>query len=120
MRVIIAGGRDFSDYDLLKSKCDYYLSNILEDICIISGGADGADYLGELYAKELGYDLITYHANWTKHGRAAGPIRNVAMAKNADLLIAFWDGKSKGTDHMITTAKMFNLKIRVINYESIL
>ena len=96
-RVIIAGCRDFADYELLKEKCDFYLQNKKkEDIVIVTGQAFGADALGERYAQERGFQLETYPAAWKAHGRAAGPIRNAKMASVAHALIAFWDGKSRG------------------------
>lgn len=116
-RVIIAGCRDFSNYELLKEKCDYLLQNQKEeDIVIISGHASGADTLGERYAQELGYKLETYPADWQAHGRAAGPIRNAQMANIANALIAFWDGKSRGTKNMIETATKRGLQVAVVRY----
>lgn len=76
-KVIIAGCRDFDNYELLKEKCDYFLQDEKkEDVVIISGHASGADALGERYAQERGSLLETYPADWKVHGRAAGPIRN--------------------------------------------
>lgn len=116
-RVIIAGCRDFADYDLLKEKCDFYLQNKeKEGIVIVSGHASGADALGERYAQERGFQLETYPADWKAHGRAAGPIRNENMARVANALIAFWDGKSRGTKNMIETARKYNLKVAVVRY----
>ena len=116
-RVIIAGCRDFNDYELLKEKCDYFLQDEKkEDVVIISGHASGADALGERYAQERGFQLETFPADWKAHGRAAGPIRNARMASAANALIAFWDGKSRGTKNMIETAKNHNLKVVVVRY----
>ncbi len=113
--MIIAGTRTFQDYSLLKERCDYYLQNVnVKEI--VSGCAYGADLLGENYAEEYGYLIHQFPANWTVNGVAAGPIRNRQMAKHADLLIAFWDGKSKGTKNMIEEAKKHNLKIRVVRF----
>lgn len=68
-KVIIAGCRDFTDYELLREKCDYHLQNLrLEDIVIVSGYASGADSLGERYAQERGFQLETYPADWQAHG----------------------------------------------------
>lgn len=93
-KVIVAGCRDFADYELLKEKCDFYLQNKKpENIVIVSGHASGADDLCERYAQERGLQLETFPANWKAHGRAAGPIRNAQMASVAHALIAFWDGK---------------------------
>ena len=116
-RVIIEGCRDFDDYELLKEKCDYFLQDEKkEDVVIISGHASGADALGERYAQERGFQLETFPADWKAHGRAAGPIRNARMASAANALIAFWDGKSRGTKNMIETAKNHNLKVVVVRY----
>ena len=120
-RVIIAGTRDFKDYELLKSYCDYMLSQKAqsgEEITIISGGASGADTLGEKYAKERGYNLLQFPAQWETYGRQAGPIRNREMAKNADALIALWDGKSRGTKNMIEEAKKRGLRVAVKIYKA--
>lgn len=114
-KVIIAGTRDFNDYDMLKEKCERILSN-KTDIEVISGTARGADQLGERYASENNYPIHRYPADWDKHGRMAGYIRNEEMAKNADALIAFWDGSSKGTRHMINIATGYGLQVRVVPF----
>lgn len=118
-RVIIAGTRNFSNYELLKEKCDNILSSKRQDsnIVILSGTAKGADRLGERYARERGFLLRRFPADWDKDGNKAGLIRNAKMADNADALIAFWDGTSRGTAHMIMTAKEKGLATRVINYK---
>lgn len=113
MKIIIAGGRTFNDYDLLCKTCDYMLQNQI-DIEIVSGTANGADKLGEKYANEKGYKLIKFPADWNI-GKSAGYIRNKEMAEYADALIAFYNG-SKGTKHMIDLAKQYNLKIKVVMY----
>ena len=118
-KVIIAGGRDFSDFGLLKRKCDYYLRKRLtkDKVIIISGHASGADVLGERYAQERHLSCEAHPADWKKHGKAAGPIRNAEMAEVADALIAFWDGQSRGTANMINLAKSKGLEITVVRYQ---
>ena len=117
-RVIIAGTRDFDDYGLLCRHTDYKLSvkRTERRIVIVSGAAKGADALGEQYARERGYKLVRYSADWEKYGKAAGPIRNDVMARNADALIAYWDGRSPGTWNMIQTARNYGLKVSVKRY----
>ena len=117
-KIIIAGGRDFMDYNLLKEKANKILQEkkVTHNIVIISGCARGADTLGLRYASENAFDVEEYPADWNKYGKKAGYVRNVEMAENADALIAFWDGKSKGTKHMIDIATERNLPIRVIRY----
>lgn len=111
MKIIIAGSRDFNDYETLKKVCDFMLSR-QDEVEIVSGTARGADLLGERYAKEKGYPIKQFPADWSK-GKGAGYIRNEDMAKYSDALIAFWDGKSKGTEHMINLAKKHGLKVKV-------
>ena len=115
MKVIIAGGREFNNYKLLKESCDRILSR-QTDIEIVSGKALGADKLGEDYAEEKGYKVTEFPADWKKYNKGAGPIRNKQMAEYADGLIAFWDGESKVTKNMIDLAKKYNLKVKVILY----
>lgn len=116
-RVIIAGGRDFNDYLLLRETMDNLLQNITEEIVVVCGQARGADTLGEQYAKERGYRVDYYPADWKRYGKRAGYLRNEQMAQNADALVAFWDGKSRGTKLMIELAKQYGLKVRVQRYE---
>lgn len=113
MKVIIAGGRDFNDFEMLKNFCDSVLVNVEKPISIVSGVAPGADSLGEKYAKLRGYTIVQFPADWDRYGKSAGYRRNSEMAEYGDALIAFWDGKSKGTEHMINLAKARELKIRV-------
>lgn len=117
-KVIIAGGRDFSDYALLCEKCDTLLSQkrLNHSITIVSGTARGTDSLGERYANERGYPIQRFAPDWKHVGKAAGFIRNAQMSGVADALIAFWDGRSKGTANMIAAARKRNLLVRVVNY----
>lgn len=115
-RVIIAGGRDFQNYSLLRETMDRLLVNVQDEVVIICGKARGADLLGERYAQDRGYAVHPFPADWKHHGRSAGYIRNEEMARNADALVAFWDGQSPGTKHMIETAGRYGLNIRVKKY----
>lgn len=117
MRLIIAGGRDFNDYELLKEKVGYILSNKSKNnIQVVSGTANGADKLGEQYAVENQYEIKQFPAQWDVHGKKAGYLRNEEMANYATHCICFWDGQSKGTKHMIDIAKREKLNLRVIRY----
>ena len=113
LKVIIAGGRDFTNYELLLTAIVNANFDISE---IVSGGARGADALGELAAHDLGIPVTQFLADWNSHGRAAGPIRNCAMAKYATALIAMWDGKSRGTQHMINEARKQGLLVHIEFY----
>jgi hypothetical protein len=116
IKLIIAGSRTFVNYEFLKKKCDQMLSEINENVEIVSGTARGADKLGEQYAKEKGYSIKRFPADWGTHGKAAGYLRNGEMALYATHLICFWDGKSKGSKHMIDLARMNNLKINIVQF----
>lgn len=119
-RVIISGGRDFDDFALLKKRCDHYLSQKQKthNIIIVSGAARGADSLGERYAYYRGFGLRRFPADWDRDGKAAGPIRNTLMAKNADALIVCWNAVSKGTANMIKNAMQQKLILGRIFYYS--
>jgi len=112
MKIVIAGSREFTDYNLLEEKCNEILFEELdlelEGITIISGTAKGADKLGENYAKEYGIKLLRFPALWDRHGKAAGLIRNAAMAKEADYVILF-DLGTRGTADMLKQALKHNL-----------
>lgn len=116
MKIIIAGSRDFNDFDKLCKACDYLLKN-KKDIEIVSGDARGADRLGEKYAEKRSFKITKFPADWDKFGKSAGYIRNKEMAKYSDALIAFWNKKSKGTEHMINLAKEHGLIIRIFYYD---
>lgn len=118
--LIIAGGREFRDYELLKKTVDRLLVNKLPNVRIVCGMAKGADELGYIYAKEKGLAVIEMPAKWKRPDgstdRGAGHKRNAAMAGVSNALLAFWDGKSKGTEGMIKVAKRVGLQIRVVRY----
>lgn len=119
-RIIVAGTRNFQDYNLLKEILVSYI-NSDENIVIVSGCANGADTLGERFAKENNIRCVTFPALWNIYGKAAGYRRNTQMAMYTThdaegVLFAFWDGESKGTKHMIDTAKEYGLETHVVNY----
>ena len=116
-RVIVAGSREFKDYQLLEKTLDDFLQDQKKPTRILCGMAHGADELGLLYAHRHNYELEKHPAKWNIHGKRAGFIRNEEMANNADALIAFWDGESHGTKDMIKRAKKHGLDIKVIRYD---
>jgi hypothetical protein len=115
MKIIVAGGRDFNNYELLKEKLDELIGENKE-IEIVSGMARGADTLGVQYANERGYEIKKFPAQWDKYGKSEGYRRNEEMANYGDTCICFWDTKSKGTKHMIDLSNKYNLNITVIEY----
>ena len=120
LRVIVAGGRGFTDYQGLCKTLDYIFRKALDrgdDVITISGTARGVDEMGERYAATRGLKCERMPANWDRYGKSAGYKRNESMAKVATHLIAFWDGNSRGTKHMIDIARHEGLTIRVIDYD---
>lgn len=109
MKTIIAGSRRCTDYkELLKA-----IQKAWVPTSVVSGTARGADRLGEKWAKKNNVTIHRFPAHWEDFGRGAGYIRNNEMSDNAEGLIALWDGKSKGTKHMIDIANKKGLKVYV-------
>ncbi len=118
LRVIVAGSRDFNNYELLCDRLDFYLKRYpRERIEIVSGRARGADRLGEEYAKSRGLRLKEFPANWDKFGKKAGYLRNREMAEYGTHAVIFWDGDSRGTRHMIELAREKELEVRVVMFQ---
>lgn len=121
IKLIIAGSRDFNDYELLEREVDSFIFKVQEKLGygipveVVSGGARGADKLGERYAKDRGLPVKVFLANWDKNGRGAGYIRNEEMAKYSSDCVVFILDLSKGSTHMANLAKKYNLRLKVIN-----
>lgn len=120
-RVLVCGSRNADISDKIVDAC---ISDVLEDyegteIEFVSGGAKGGDKLGEDYAQANGYKVTQFKPDWSKYGRAAGPMRNTDMLNYIDkadypVVIAFWDGASKGTYNTLKTAKRMQIPTHVI------
>jgi len=111
MRIIICGGRNYDDLFIVTSTLLEYEA---ADPTIIHGSANGADGLAAQAAILLGYQIERYPADWKKHARAAGPIRNKKMLESgADLVIAFPGGK--GTANMVKLAEDAGVPVRRID-----
>ncbi|WP_139995092.1 SLOG family protein [Kurthia sp. Dielmo] len=116
-RLVIAGSRTFTDYAML----DSIISNMIRhldhsQVEIISGHARGADRTGERFARKNNLKLHIMPADWSKHGNAAGHIRNREMANRSDAVVCFWDGKSPGTRGMIEYSRSIGKMALVVNY----
>jgi hypothetical protein len=127
MKILICGGRDFENYERLKEQVNIEVETLKKKfpndvVEIVSGGARGADALAEKYARETGYYLKIFPAQWEKYGKKAGYFRNTDMARyliDSDeqcKVIAFWDGESKGTGNMIKIAKSLDLNWVIYSY----
>lgn len=109
MKVAVIGSRGFNNYNVVKDKLD----SISGITLIVSGGAMGADTLGERYAIENGIPTKIYKPDWSK-GRGAGFLRNTDIINEADIVVAFWDGKSRGTLDSIQKAEKQGKKVLII------
>ena len=129
LRIIVAGSREFYDYQLLSDTLMDYLAEMDDkdvvdnpsQVKFISGTCRGADALGEHFAYTYEYEVIRFSVAWDRYGDSAGYRCNAEMAKYASeaygVLFAFWDGQSRGTKHMIDLAKRYGLEVHVVNYK---
>jgi len=118
MNLIIAGGRDFTDLNFMYQGISSIteLSELKEAPTLICGMARGADLTAYEIWSWNQWPTIEMPADWGRYGRSAGYRRNAEMAAVADALIAFWDGQSKGTKHMIETMQKLNKPVWIFNY----
>lgn len=119
MRLLVCGGTDFDDWDLLSDELTYFLGDYGIDV-VIEGEAKGADLLSRKFAEECEppIQVLPFPANWKKYGKAAGPVRNQQMLDEGkpDFVIAFPTPNSRGTWDMVRRAKkaLGDDKVRVI------
>jgi hypothetical protein len=98
VKLIIAGSRTITEYAEVEAAI---AASGFTPTEIVSGGASGVDTLGEIWALRHNIPIKHFPARWKEYGRSAGMIRNEQMGRYADALVAAWDGKSRGTRHMI-------------------
>lgn len=118
MKVGIVGSRKFTDWEVFKAAMIVFFPqpyvNTTIDL-VVSGGAEGADTLGELWADRHGIKTKIIKPDWKRHGKQAGFVRNGEIVAESDVIVAFWDGQSRGTQDTIAKAKMYK-KPTVIIY----
>lgn len=111
MRVLVTGSRTWADTLVIRER----LSQLPDDAIVIHGDAMGADRIADAQAVMLGLLTERHPALWERYGKRAGFIRNQEMVDaGADLVLAFWDGESKGTAHTIEMAKTAGIPVEVI------
>jgi YspA, cpYpsA-related SLOG family len=117
-KLIIAGGRDFSDAALLERVVFAMADTEYADVAIsiVSGMARGADALGYRFAKAHDIKCYEFPADWDTYGKRAGYMRNEQMGRFSGGLLAFHDGASRGTNHMIQFMRSLHKPVTVINY----
>lgn len=121
MQIIVAGSRGIKKYLTVETCIEKAIKEYgFHFTKLISGAARGVDTLGETWALKNGVEIDSHPAKWNLYGISAGFKRNAEMAETADALIAIrLEGKSNGTDHMISCAKEKGLKVLVFNIEKI-
>ncbi|MBC8306892.1 MAG: DUF2493 domain-containing protein [Pelagibacterales bacterium] len=119
MKVAIIGSRGFDDYNLVEATMEEFHSTNFQTTTLVSGGAKGADRLGEKWANNHNIPTKIFLAEWDKYGRAAGFIRNKDIIANADYVIAFWDGESKGTKHSLDLCEKNGILYTIIKYKEL-
>jgi hypothetical protein len=122
MNIGVVGSRSFHDYDELKKILDSEIKHARlykpdRKVRIVSGGARGADTLARRYAySREDVEYTEHRPDWKKYGRKAGIVRNFEVIKNSGRIIAFWNGKSKGTKHVITAARQIGKHVKVVRF----
>jgi hypothetical protein len=116
MQVLICGSRNWTNRARIQSVLVNLLIRTKEPhLTIITGGARGVDTIAHEEALRQGYLTKVFPAEWEKYGKSAGFKRNLQMLdQNPDRVIAFWDGKSKGTEHTITEANKRGIEVEII------
>lgn len=111
MKVLVCGSRDWGN----SLAIDSVISSMPKGTVVITGGARGADRWAHEAAQEAGLATMVFKADWTQYGRAAGYRRNIEMLdEQPDLVVAFWDGLSRGTAHTIREARKRGIQVSVI------
>jgi hypothetical protein len=120
MRILVTGGRDWADVDTIRNALSIATLGLAwNKVTIVQGGARGADAIAASLANVLGMNVEEYPADWKQFGRAAGPIRNQQMVDTRpDLVLAFLQEGSKGTQNCIDIARRAGLKISIIKEEN--
>lgn len=115
MKIGMIGSRSFANKQLAKLIIDILIKKY-SNITLVSGGCkEGADKICEDIFDEYGLPKIIHYADWKKYGKSAGFKRNPLIINDSNIVIAFWDGKSKGTKNSIDIALSLNKPIKIIN-----
>lgn len=110
MKVAIVGSRDFLEL----SRVVEYVRGLPAGTIVVSGGARGVDSVAETAARECGLSVQVFKPDWDKHGLRAGFVRNLEIIGNADRVVAFWNGASRGTKHSISIARNYGKPVEIV------
>ena len=109
MRIAVVGSRDFPRLGEVRS----FVRRLPVGTTLVSGGARGVDTVAEVAAREVGIPVEIHPADWNRHGRGAGPLRNTRIVESSDVVVAFWDGRSPGTADTLRKARLARRPVRV-------
>jgi hypothetical protein len=110
-RIGIVGSRHFASREVVQR----FLESMPRDAIVVSGGAEGVDSWSVEIGRSLGMQTLVFQADWHRRGRKAGPIRNAEIVGHIDELVAFWDGRSRGTLNTIALATKAGLPVTVFD-----
>lgn len=110
VKIAIVGSRDYQDLNRVSK----YVRILPPETIIVSGNAEGVDRVAEKSGRHYGLEVISIPADWDTHDKSAGFIRNIEIIEQVETVVAFWDGKSKGTSHTITEASKRGIRV-IIN-----
>lgn len=111
MNVAIVGSREFGDLEQVVT----FVNTLPVGTVVVSGGARGVDSIAEAATKRRGLETCIFPADWTHYGKAAGIRRNVEIVNKADVIVAFWDGRSRGTEYTIELARVKGKVLHVVS-----
>ena len=119
MNITIIGSRNFDNYEFVENIVSAVIADFAEQtnsdaITIVSGGAKGTDLLAERFAKQHSFPMLIFRPDYKSYGKAAPIRRNREILEHSDMVIAFWDGASKGTRYMIENAEKLNIPSKVV------
>lgn len=112
MNVAVIGSRTFDNFALVEST----LASISTISRVVSGGAKGADSLAQRYAEQNQIPVEIFKPDWKRFGRGAGIVRNREIIEAAEMVVAFWDGKSKGTESSIKMAQSKRIPVKIVKF----
>lgn len=115
-RIALIGSRELENKIQLRRAAKTFLLQY-PNIELVSGGAKGADQIAEELAEEMGLKITIFFPNYHEHGKIAPLLRNCQIVNEADIILAIWDGKSKGTAHTLGLARQKGIPIYIIHTE---
>ena len=117
-KIAIVGGRTFDMKEYMHGVLIHLIATgaIENNLTLVCGEAKGADSVGRVLFEEVTLPIESYPADWDKYGKSAGYIRNAEMAEMCDVAVAFWDGESRGTKHMIDAVRKLGKVCHVFYY----